>query len=142
MLPALGLAVVQIQPIIGAYPQTIFFIDEYFANVIVAKGAWVFRIMHMTFEPVELPVIKIETALCRDPKIPVFVFGDIVDIIIADTKRIGGVISVYRKIITIVNVDSILGGNPNKTHLVLMYIPNVTLRKTLLDGKVIKSYLL
>ena len=114
----------------------------YFANVIVAKRARVFRIMHMTLESVELPIIKIETVLCRNPKISVFIFDDVVNVIVADAKRIGGVISVYRKIVTVVNVYSIFSGNPNKTHLVLMYIPNVSLRKALLDGKVIKSDLL
>src|SRR5687768_10542132 len=96
----------------------------------------------MTFESVELPVIKIEPVLCRDPKISVFVFSDVVDIIVADTKRVGWVISVDRKTITIIYVDSILSGDPDKTHLVLMHIPNVALRKALLDGKMIKSDLL
>src|SRR5688500_12243053 len=98
--------------------------------------------MHVAFKSVELPVIKIEPMLCRDPKISVFVFDDVVDIIVAYAKRVGVIISVYRKIITIVNVDSILCGNPNETQFVLVYMPNVTLRKALLDGKMIKSDLL
>ena len=93
----------------------------------------------MTFESVELAIIKIETVLCRDPKVSVFVFDYMVDVIIANTKWIGRIISLYCKIVAIVNIDSIFCRDPYKTHFVLMNITNVALWKTLFDREMVES---
>src|SRR5688572_560303 len=93
-------------------------------------------------EAIEFPVIHVQSRQGSYPHVPGFVFGETTNVVGCDGSAVFGVMAKYCEGVAIVHVQSIFGSDPHKAVFILVNVTGVSLRKTLLYGKMIESHFL
>lgn len=79
-----------------------------------------------------------KTILCANPEHSLFVFGNDIDNVIGQRRRIFRIVAVVGKAIPIVAAQSVVGANPDKAFAVLHDCHRRTLRHSLFCADVVK----
>lgn len=110
----------EIKSAIAPDPQGTASILKDSGNIVIAQASFVAGDMSEMSKDASSRIEPVETSGCRsDPEYAVSILIDRPEIVIAWTVRIGGIVTVRYECIAVVPVQTVVGGNPDKSLVVL-----------------------
>ncbi len=94
----------QIETLGRADPYSFPGVNKYCVDIIVTQRPIITVFARVAYEPIRLTIVNVQSVLCAYPYVPLLVFSDGVNIIVADTGRVLGIYPEDLKRVAIIEI--------------------------------------